>query len=175
MHKQSSQFGFTLIELILYISLASVLLIGVTSFFSVIKQIDLKNQAVSAVEEQGAFAADLISQRIRDASLVCTPAASASGATLDLDSNCSVHTGNEVSFSVNGGGQLTVNEAGATGVLLTDTRTYISSITFTNTTDPTSGPANVTFSFTIQAKSYGPTSEYYYSKTFTGGGTVRVN
>ncbi len=177
--QKKSKLGFTLIELVLYASLVSLLVLGVSSFWSVIKQLGLKDKAISAVEEQGAFISDVISQRIREAKKVCIPSSSGtenSGDTLDLDTNCISHTANEIEFAMEAGdtGKLVMTEGGTDEYLLTDERVNISSIAFTKAKDPLGGTASVNFTFTIEARSYSATSEYRYVKTFSGGGTLRL-
>lgn len=171
-HKNKNS-GFTLIELILYASLVSLLVLGISSFWSIIKEVNLKNKSISAVEEQGAFVADVISQKIREAGNVCSPLPGESGEILDLDSDCDSHTEERVRILLVSG-RLFALQASLLS-MLSDTRVYIPSITFSNTTDLSGGPANVNYTVTLQSKNYSANSEYSYSKTFSGGGTIRVD
>ncbi len=96
-----------------------------------------------------------------------------SASTLDLDTSCTVHTSNRVQLGLTGG-ILEIIEGVNSPIALTDTRTYISSITFTKAKDPLGGTASVNYTFTMQSKSYSSTQEFGYQKTFLGGGTLRV-
>jgi len=173
---QKKNKAFTLIELILYLSLVSVLVIGVTSFFSIIKDTSIKEKSISTVEEEGAFSADILSQKIREARNVCIPTTSGtSGQTLmlDMDTNCNSHTANRVRFALDGSGILQITEGAGSPVNLTDDRVLLSSLIFVKAEDPLGGSPSINYTFIMQAKSYSGTSEYYYSKTFSGGGTLR--
>lgn len=174
--------GFTLIELILYISVASLVILGVSAFFSVEKKIEVKNKSISAVEEEGAAVADIISQKLSEAAGVCTPATSGEQSdSLVLDSDCVSHTSDEVTFSLDDNNQLLMSQGGGAsiserageGIALTDSRVSIRSISFTNTTDTEGGPAEVDFTFEMRSKSYSSTEEYSYSKPFSGGATIK--
>lgn len=76
--------GYTLIELLLYIAMIGALLTGVTMFFGTTLDARVKNQSISEVDQQGAQIMELITQTIRNADSVTTPAAGASGSTLTL-------------------------------------------------------------------------------------------
>ncbi|MES2023087.1 MAG: prepilin-type N-terminal cleavage/methylation domain-containing protein [Patescibacteria group bacterium] len=169
--------GFTLIELVLYVSLVSVLVLGVASFWNVIRSIGLKNKSVSAVEEQGAFVSDIMNERIRQATHVCTPTSAGDTAhTLDLDTNCTVHTGSEVSLALDIHGILILTEGGQ-DYSLTDERVSMpsSSINFTKAQDTVHGGAeSVNYTFVMQSKDYSSSSPFSYEKTFSGGGVLRV-
>ncbi len=177
MRKQNkNKNGFTLIELALYVSLVSLLTLGISSFFSIIKQVEIKNKSISAVEEQGAFVADILSEKIRQAKGVCVPVSSGiSGSTdnLDLDSDCISYTSDRVRFALDGNDLLQITEGSGSPVLLVDSRVYISSLSFIKAQDPLGGPPSVNYTFTMQARSHLPNSEFRYSKDFSGGGTIR--
>ncbi|MCE9585499.1 prepilin-type N-terminal cleavage/methylation domain-containing protein [Candidatus Nomurabacteria bacterium] len=170
--------GFTLIELVLYASLVSLLVLGVSSFWSIVKQFNLKNKSMTAVEDQGAFVADFISEHIRNAGEVCLPLTSGisgRGAVLIIDDNCSPNTSAQTRFAVSNG-ILSVKEGSSSPVEtnLTDSRVYVSNLDFVKAKDPSGGPSSVNYSFVIQSKSYSNTTAYSYQKTFSGGATLRV-
>ncbi len=159
--------GFTIIELVLYATLVALLSLGIASFWDITKQAGLKDKSISIVEEEGVFAADVIGEHIRTARRICIPSGSGSTeSTLDLDSNCTVHTGNHIVFTLSGG-RLIMTENGS-DIPLTDARAYISSITFAN-----AGGSSIDYSFTMESKNYSSTDSFGYSKIFSGGGTIR--
>ncbi|HEX8762981.1 MAG TPA: type II secretion system protein [Candidatus Saccharimonadales bacterium] len=80
-----SQRGFTLIELLLYVSIVGTLLISVSLFFATAADSRIKNQSVSEVNQQGNAAMELITQTIRGATSITSPAAGATGSTLSLN------------------------------------------------------------------------------------------
>ncbi len=76
--------GYTLIELLLYMAIVSVLLSSVVTFFGVTVDARVKNETINEVNEQGAGAMDYITQTIRNATSITTPAAGANSASLTL-------------------------------------------------------------------------------------------
>lgn len=76
--------GYTLIELLLYIGIISILLGSTTLFFGAIIEARVKNQSISEVEQQGELAMDHIAQAIRNATSITSPAAGASAGSLIL-------------------------------------------------------------------------------------------
>lgn len=82
MHRDSA--GYTLIELLLYVGIVGALLTGVTMFFGSTLDARVKNQSISEVDQQGAQIMELITQTVRNADSITTPAAGASGSTLTL-------------------------------------------------------------------------------------------
>ncbi len=159
--------GFTLIELMLYASLVALLTLGIASFWDITVQAGLKDKSISAVEEEGGFAAQVIADKIQSARGICSPDSSGEDlSTLTLDSNCAVHTDEYVFFSLDNG-KLTMS-LGGDDIYLTDARVYISSIHFINT-----GGVSIEYSFTLESESYSADSSFGYSKTFSGGGTIR--
>lgn len=81
---KANQNGYTLIELLLYISIVSSLLISVSLFFATTADSRIKNQSISEVNKQGELAMDIITQTIRNADSITSPIASASGTSLTL-------------------------------------------------------------------------------------------
>jgi len=80
----SRQSGYTLIELLLYVALLSILLTAVVFFSSIALDARVKNQTITEVDEQAAQVMDNITQTIRNATSVTTPAAGASSPSLTL-------------------------------------------------------------------------------------------
>lgn len=76
--------GFTLIELLLYIAIVSTLLITITGFFALSADSRIKNQTIAEVDQQGAIVMDTITQAVRNANGVTTPAVGGTGASLSL-------------------------------------------------------------------------------------------
>lgn len=68
------QTGYTLIELLLYVTIVGSLLVSVSLFFGTVTDSRVKNQAVSEVDEQGAALMDYITQTIRNGTSITTPA-----------------------------------------------------------------------------------------------------
>ncbi len=65
--------GFTLVELLLYIFVASGILLSLVALVALLIQSRVKNQTVSMVEQQGAQIIQLISQEINNAKTITAP------------------------------------------------------------------------------------------------------
>jgi type II secretory pathway pseudopilin PulG len=81
-HNTSS--GYTLIELLLYISILGSLLLGISMYFVTSTSARVKNQSISEVDRQGALAMEYITQTIRNADSITSPAAGATDDALTL-------------------------------------------------------------------------------------------
>lgn len=84
-HATRHQTGFTLIELLLYVSLVGGLLMSVTMFFATTVDSRVKNQSASEVNRQGELAMDYITQTVRNADSIVTPATFACSTTLSVN------------------------------------------------------------------------------------------
>jgi prepilin-type N-terminal cleavage/methylation domain-containing protein len=78
------QRGYTLVELLLYLAILGVLMGSVTVFLGSALAVRVKNQSIAEVEQQGALLMDTITQAIRNADSITSPATGASGDTLTL-------------------------------------------------------------------------------------------
>lgn len=163
------QAGYTLIELILYVGIVGGLLLAVTGFFGISVSSRVKNQSISEVNQQGAYAMDYITQSIRNADSITLPLAAGSGAQLTLV----VPTASlsPTIFTLNSG-VLQVQEGVAAAVPLTSSKVTISGLTFTNLSR-TGTPGIVRVSFTVTRNSTAGTNDYDYSKTFTSSAALR--
>lgn len=160
--------GYTLLELLLYMVIVSVLLASVTAFFGATADARFKNQTISEINDQGQSIMDYMTQTIRNATSITTPAAAASGASLTLV----VPTGSlsPTVFSLSGT-TLQVKEGAAAAIALTNNDVRITSLTFTNLTrSGTSG--NVQISFTLSYVNPNSHNEFDYQKTFTSSAEI---
>lgn len=163
------QTGYTLIELLLYVGIVGMLLSAVATFFVTTASARIKNQSISEVDSQGAFALDYIAQTIRNASSISAPAAGATASQLTLV----VPTGSlsPTIFSLNGG-VLQVKEGAATAVPLTNSKVQVTNLTVKNLSR--SGTAGVVqVSLTLSRINNGSRYEFDYQETFTTSAGVR--
>ncbi|HTE58610.1 MAG TPA: prepilin-type N-terminal cleavage/methylation domain-containing protein [Verrucomicrobiae bacterium] len=155
--------GYTLIELLLYISIAGILLLAVTSFFQLTLDARAKSQTIMEVDEQGTALMEYITQTVRNADSITTPVAGATGSSLTI----AVPTAglSPTIFDLTGT-TAQVKEGVATAVALTNNKVQISSLTFKNLTrGGTFGAVQV--SFTVTRVNTSGLNAYDYSKTFT--------
>lgn len=76
--------GFTLVELLLYIFVASGVLLAIVALVALLIQSRVKNQTVSLVEQQGAQIIQLVTQEINNAKIITAPAAGNSSTVLQF-------------------------------------------------------------------------------------------
>lgn len=123
-----SQGGFTLLELLIYITILSILVVTVSSTFISLSKGRGQSQAKSEVNNSIRFATELLRQDLKNASAVSTPSLSGSAnatASLTLTRNAVVIVYDVVD------GVLRRKEGTATPVNVTDSNILVSAPTFT--------------------------------------------
>lgn len=158
-----NQTGFTLIELLLYIAIISTLLVAVSLFLSLALSARVKNQSIAEVNQQGTMLLEKITTTLRGASAITSPAAGATGTTLNV---ATPNAGtNPTIFDLNGS-VFQIKEGGNPAVALTNEKVAVSGLTFKNLSRPGT-PGTVQISFTLSRVNPGGRNEYTYQKTFT--------
>jgi Tfp pilus assembly protein PilW len=161
--------GITLVETIVYISLASILLLALSAFYVMTTTARVKNQSIAEVNQQGAFAMEQIVQTVRNATAVTTPATAATGNTLTLTVPTASLSPTVFSLS---GTTLQIKEGAATAVPLTNSLVQVSNLSIVNLTRASTNGV-VRISFTLTRTKNVDRNEYNYSKTFTTSVSVR--
>ena len=77
--------GFTLVELLLYVAVSSIILFVLSGFLMIMLQARVKNQTISEVEQQGAVVMKQIMQTVQNATSIVSPSAGATSSALTLD------------------------------------------------------------------------------------------
>ncbi|MBI2984049.1 MAG: hypothetical protein HYY50_00230 [Candidatus Kerfeldbacteria bacterium] len=119
--------SFTLIELLLYISLTAIITFSVSSFLVVTIDARVKNQTVAEVEQQGQTAMVMMTQAIRNAQGINSPALGEVTNTLSLDV---IEVSKDPTTFTLAAGQLWVQEGVAPAVALTNTRIRVMDMSF---------------------------------------------
>lgn len=70
----SSPAGFTLLELLLYVSISAVLLLSTVEFLDALLRSRVKNMVIAEVEQQGAQVLQQVTQAVRNSEAITTPA-----------------------------------------------------------------------------------------------------
>lgn len=161
--------GFTLIELMLYVGLASILLMSTSLFLSVLLTSRVKNQTIAEVEGQGIQVMQIITQTLRNADSVNLPLPGATLSSLNLIT----YTGslNPTIFDLSSG-VIRITEGAGAPVALTNTRVSVSSLTFQNLSRLNT-PYTIRIQFTLSYINSIGRNEYNYSKTFIGSASLR--
>lgn len=159
----SSQRGYTLIELLLYITILGSLLGAVAGFYAVTQSTQAKAQVISEVDQQGAMVIEAITHTIRNANGINTPAAGVTSAVASLSMPSA--PSNPTIYDVSGT-SLRIKQGTATTVLLTSPSVRVTNLAFRNLTrGSTDGALQV--SFTLSSTNLSNRSEYSYQKSFT--------
>jgi prepilin-type N-terminal cleavage/methylation domain-containing protein len=167
--KTLGQKGFTLVELILYIAIASMIVVFASVFIHNLLESKTKNQAILEVEEQGVQTLNLVTQTIRNAQSLNSPAAGelSSELSLAVDDAAKSPTVLDVSQKT-----LRIKEGDSEAVPLTSNRVWVDEIRFRNLSrDGT--PGIVRIEFTLSYASSGQSQAYQYSKTFYASAALR--
>lgn len=158
-----------MVELLLYIALASVMLAVVSGFLGTILGARVKNQTIAEVTQQGQRAMSVITQTIRNAEAINSPATSTSAALLDLDVITALDDPTIFDLS---GGALRITEGVQATIGLTSSKVVISDLIFENVSHgDTSG--SVKIQFTISHINPAGRQEYDYNKTFYSSASLR--
>lgn len=161
--------AFTLVELILYVSLSSVVLLGFTLLVPYILETRLKNQVILEVEEQARFVSSFIGREIRNADAVNSPLPGISSTSLSLDVlNAS---DDPMVFGLTGG-VLEVTKGANPAIELTNDKVTVSSLNFTNLTRPDTAGA-VRVEFTLEYVNVSGRDNFDYSRDFYLTGVIK--
>jgi len=161
--------GFTLIELVIYISLVSIMLLGIASFTKIILQTRTRNQVIAEVEQQGIQIAQILTQTIRNAENIIQPTPSNTNNNLILDVFDA--SKDPTIFSLNSN-IINIKEGAGSQINLNNSRVEVQDLTFQNFSRlDTSGI--IKFSFSLNYNNQSGRPEYNYSKVFYGSISLR--
>ena len=164
-----NQKGFTLVELLLYVAISSVMLLVISLFLSTLLQSRVKNQTIAEVEQQGIQIMQIITQTLRNGATINSPIVGSSAASLSVDTYNVVNNPTIFDLSL---GVIRIKEGATAVVSLTNSRVTASALNFQNLSRA-STPGTIRISFTITSVNSSGRNEYNFTKTFTGSGTLR--
>lgn len=158
--------GATLVELLIYMAIASILLGSIMTLEATIILARQRMQAQVNVEEQGAAAMSVMVGLIRNSTATIAPAIGTTGSSLGLTMPVLAATPSVVDISA---GVLRLAEGAVAPLGLIGGKVTASSLTIKNLTPP-SAPSAIQISFTLQA-TWG--NNQVYAQTFTTSATRR--
>lgn len=161
--------GFTLIEILLYISISAVILLSISVFFSMLLQSRIKNQTIAEVEQQGLAVMQLITQTARNAEAITLPTQGASASSLTLDV---VEVANDPIIFDIASGVIRITEGAGSALPLTNFRVTASTLTFQNLSR-TGTPGAIRIQFILTHINPEGRNEYNFSKIFYGSASLR--
>lgn len=157
-----NQNGFTLVELLLYISIVGAIVLSIAGFLSLLMQSRVKNQTIAEVEQQGVQVMQIITQTGRNAAAINSPSTGSSASSLSVDTTV---------FDLSGDAIRIIEGAGSP-ITLTNSRVAASSLTFINLSR-TGTPGIIKIQFTLTHVNSEGRQEYNFNKTFYGSATLR--
>ena len=162
------QSGFTLIELLMYVTIVGSLMLSLTYLFANAADARLKNQSITEVNDQATAMMDRMTQTIRNATSITSPAGGASASSLTLV----VPTGalSPTVFNLNST-TLQMTEGAGAAVALNNNKVQVTSLTFKNLSR-TGTIGLIQVSFTLSRVNNNTHSEYDYTKTFTSSAEI---
>ncbi len=156
-------------ELLLYVGIASAVLLSTSLFLATLLEARVKNQVITEVEEQGAQAMEVMTQAARNAEAVNAPAPAGSAASLSLNV---VTVANDPTVFDLSSGVLRMTEGAGSAVALTNDRVVVSSLAFQNLSRSDT-PGTVQIQFTLTHINPEGRGEFAFQKTFIGSATLR--
>lgn len=165
-----TQKGFTLVELLLYIAIVSIIVFSSASLLQFTLESRVKNQTIAEVEQEGVQVMQLITQTIRNGTAINLPTIGNSSALLSIN----VVTGaNSPTIFDLSSGRVRIKEGSGVATNLTSSKVTVTNLNFQNLSR-TSTPNTIRISFTISYVNTSGRSEYTYSKTFYGSTNLRI-
>lgn len=161
--------GFTLVEMLLYLAVLSIVVLAFSSFLFLSYTSRVKAAAIAEIEQQGSQTMSLITQNIRNAASITAPATGVSASSLTLTE----YTGaNSPTVFDQSGSTLRITEGVTAAVNLTSNRVIVSNLSFQNLSR-LSTPGVVQIKFTLTHVNPSNRGEYIYSKNFTSTASLR--
>ncbi len=168
---QNSEFkidaGFTFIELILYVSIVTLMLTAIVPFGWNAIVSATKSSVQQEVYSQARFLSERLKYEIRNASGITSVGTNSISLT-----NFSPDTSTLIDLD---SGKIRINKNGAGAVNLNSDDTNVTSLTFTNYTSSDNKTKHIEFNFTISTSYTGARQEFKESVTIQGSGEVRSN
>ena len=162
--------GFTLVEMILYVSVCAVFLLALSSLFSFLVGSRVRSQAITEVNQQGFLVMNSITRTIRNGRSIENPVMAATSSLLSITTSNPIL--NPTVFSI-ASGTMRITEGSKGAVPLTNSRVVLSNLVFQNISSASSTEKIVRISFIIDSVNQSGRSEYAFSKTFSGSATLR--
>lgn len=163
--KKQIRKGFTLVEMMLYVGICSVLLLSLSVALSFILSARVKNQTVSEVNQSGTQVMQLVTQTIRNAKSVNNPTLGLSSSTLSIKTMDA--TKDPTVFDL-ASGTIRIKEGNGQYIPLTNKRVIVSGLVFKNTSASSTDGGSIEINFTITHINLGNTNEFSFSKTLFG-------
>jgi type II secretory pathway pseudopilin PulG len=161
--------GFTLLEYLLYITIASVILLAGADLTLRFTESKAKLESVQEVAQNGRGAMTRMTTAVRNASGISTPGTGSSGSYLQLTTS-NANT-NPTSFGVSSG-TLQMKEGSSASSSITTDDVYVRSVLFQNLTSSTA-PGVIRIQLNVSSTNAANDPDYDYSQIFYGTAVIR--
>lgn len=161
--------AFSLIELVIYVSLSSIIFLAITSFSQSMTKTKTETKVINEVENQGAEIIQIITQAIRNAENINLPSQNSSGSLLSL--NFLENNKNPTIFYLLDQG-LVMEEGSSGAISLTNNLITISNLEFNNLS-LNQTPGIIQIKFTLKYNGPLNAGEYTYEKNFYNSASLR--
>jgi type II secretory pathway component PulJ len=168
-YKNTKNKGFTFIELLLYISMFTFVILSISIFLSTISFSNTKNQTIMEVENQGRFIMEHIKKSIRNSEAITSPGSGGTSTSLTLDVYDA--PSDPTIYDVLGG-NIRITEGITSPEELNNDRVEVSNMSFQNLSRADT-PGIVRIEFTLTHTNTSGRNEYDWSKVFWGTASVR--
>lgn len=162
--------GFTLLEIVLYLSVAAAVLYAASLLYSTAALSEVRNHARVEVEESAGHTLRTLTQAIRNAESVTTPASLASGESLVLVMSEAAE--NPTTITLVGGVVLLQEGSGSPVPLSSSEEVEVGELQFSNRSE-TSVSDSIQIEFSMSYRSLSDRSEFEYAETYYGTATTR--
>ena len=162
MRNMKKQNGFTLVEFLIYITVASILVSLVMLFLNTLVTSRVKNETVNEVEQQGLQVMHLMSQVIRNGEAINAPLPAVIASSVSIDV---VEASEDPTVFDELAGILRVTRGADSAIDLTNDYVTVTGLTFENVIQGNDDGA-VRLEFTLSRNNPTGRNEYEYSRTF---------
>ena len=164
-YKRTRQSGFTLVEVIIYTGLLTIVMGGFVAFSLTMVGLKSKNHVMEEINVNGRNVINILSSKIREAESVVNPGKGDTSTSLSL----LMPNGSTITI-LNENGRLLLNN-GTSSDSITKNEVVVSNLNFSNLSCERASDA-INISFFIEYKN-NSSMEYSYSKNFTTAEIVR--
>ena len=161
--------GFTLLELLLYVGIISMLMVVLVLFVSSVASARIKSQAISEVESQGMQALYQITQAVRNAEGINAPSVGSAASSLSLA--MADASKNPTVFDVFEGA-IRMQEGTNSQVILLNSRVEVSGFTVENISR-LGTPGITRIQFVLSHQNPENEKSYEYQQSFYGSSAIR--
>lgn len=161
--------GFTVLELLLYVTISSSVLLIAVMFMGAMLEARIKNEVIAEVEQQGHAAMHKIVEVLRNGQSVVSPTPGNASTILSVATYAPLM--NPTIFDV-ATGTLRIKEGATSTVPLTSSSVAVSGFSVHNVSRAAT-PGSVRVMFTVRYNAESLRGEYEYAKTFIGTGSLR--